>query len=112
MTRKHITPEQIKAIMALHKQERSSRSIALELGMARSTVSNIISKNSFTIGGPKAVAREKKQAISKTAKPVKVKETIYTSAPFVIPDGAPICNATATGIYRGEELSYRKPSAR
>lgn len=30
------------------------------------------------------------------------------SVPYEAPEYAPICNATSTGLYRGEGLDYRK----
>ena len=104
------SPEMIGKIMALYENAMSTRAIEAELGVSRSTVSKVIAGNALKITSNASIARQMKKAISKTAKPVTTAKTVITSIPFSIPDDAPICNATAQGIYRGSELSYRQPS--
>lgn len=41
----------------------------------------------------------------KSIRPIKKQKIVVT---FEIPDYAPICNATSTGLYLGEGLDYRK----
>lgn len=106
-----VSKDTIAAIMHLYSKGNSGRSIAEELEMPRTTVHRIISSNSMTITSRASVSREAKKSISKTAKATVNAATRKTFAPFVIPAGAPICNATATGIYRGAELSYRQSRA-
>lgn len=104
------TQEQVTQIMHLYGKGMSGRKIAVEMGLPHSTVHTTISRNSLHITSRASVAKEVKKAVPKTAKPVVKVETVRSFTPFTIPDGAPICNATASGIYRGTELSYRQPA--
>lgn len=113
---KPVTQEMIDEIMRRHATGQSARAIALELGMPRSTVSVHIAKQ--TQPGKKVAPKKSTpqkttppKTLKKDAKAVTKETTIHTFAPFVIPDGAPICNATATGTYTGSELRYRQPRA-
>lgn len=106
-----IPQEKITQIMHLYGKGNSGRSIAKEVGLPHSTVHRIVSANSLHITSKASISKEQKKSVSKTAKPVVKVSTRHTFTPFVIPDDAPICNATATGIYRGAELSYRQSRA-
>lgn len=113
---KPVTQEMIDEIMRRHKKGLSSRAIALDIGMPRSTVSVHIAKQTQPDkkAAPKKSTPQKTtppKTLKKDAKAVTKETTIHTFAPFVIPAGAPICNATATGTYTGSELRYRQPRA-
>ena len=106
-----MTQEQITKIMHLYGKGMSGRKIAAEMGLPHSTVHATISRNSLHITSRASVAKEVKKAAPKTAKPVVRGETVRSFTPFTIPEGEPICNATATGVYLGSDLSYRKPKS-
>lgn len=105
-----ITQEKITEIMHLYGKGNSGRSIAKAVGLPHSTVHRVISSNSMRITSKASISKEAKKSVSKEAKAVVKKTTHHTSTPFTTPAYAPICNATAQGIYRGSELSYRQPS--
>lgn len=102
-----MTKEQITQIMHLYGKGMSGRKIAREVGMPHSTVHKTISSNSMHITSKPKTANK---APEKNAKVVTTKSSGYSYTPFAAPVGAPICNATSTGIYKGSELSYRQPS--
>lgn len=83
-------------VMMLYRRGESTHSIAHKLNESRTEVRKLIANAGSSLG--QKTRRQSKNQVIKVA--------------YVPPDYAPICNATATGIYRGEELSYRKPSAR
>lgn len=104
------TKEQITQIMHLYGKGMSGRKIAAEVGLSHAAVHKTISSNSLHITSRSSAAKDAKKSAPKTAKPTIKVETVHTFTPFTPPPDAPICNATASGIYRGTELSYRQPA--
>lgn len=78
-------------VMLMHRRGWSPAGIARELKEDPIAVRSYIA--SMTVGiGKKSIRPIKKQKIV---------------VPFEVPDYAPICNATAMGIYKPTELNYR-----
>lgn len=104
------TKEQITQIMHLYGKGMSGRKIAAEVGLSHAAVHKTISSNSLHITSRSSVVKKVNKSVSKSAKPVIKVSTKHTFTPFTPPQDAPICNATASGIYLGTELSYRQPA--
>lgn len=105
MKGKPMTKEQITKIMHLYGKGMSGRKIAAEVGMSHAAVHQTISSNSIRITSK---AKSGKKPPAKNAKVVRPKDSAYSYTPFTAPADAKICNATATGLYTGTELSYRR----
>lgn len=79
-------------VMMLYRRGESPHSIANKLNESRTEVRKLIA-NAGSSSGQKTRRTVKNQVIK---------------VAYVVPDYAPVCNATSVGLYRGEGLEYRR----
>lgn len=92
-------------IRTLHREGKTCRAIADQLGIAHGTVWNHVSHDNISMKlasrpaiGPKSVVN---------AQPVITSKTKITVFKTTIPDYAPVRASTSRGIYKGAELYHR-----
>lgn len=102
---KKLTPELEQEIRRMHREGKSCRTIADQLGIAHGSVWNHVSHDNISMKlaskpavGPKSVVN---------ALPVITSQTKITVLKTTIPDHAPVRASTSRGIYKGAELHYR-----
>ena len=102
---KKLTPELEQEIRRMHREGKSCRTIADQLGIAHDTVWNHVSHDNISMKlaskpavGPKSVVN---------ALPMITSQTKITVFKTTIPDHAPVRASTSRGIYKGAELHHR-----
>lgn len=101
-----LTQEMKNRILALDADGKSGRVISQVSGVPHSTVSAFLIE-SFGRRTTKQKASAALKTMPKSAVAKVTSESKVTLVPRLIADNAPICTATGTGTYSGEELSYR-----
>ena len=105
-----ITESQKIQARALHRQGKTCRAIADEVGISHGAAWNIVSHDNIKIRADVIPAR----CSVKHAVPVITDKTKITIHKTQIPDYAPICATTTKGFYKSNDLDYRgrKPISR